>query len=114
MIKDVLSDLSLCWCSSSSKVIKVTVKPFVYFPVDGVVVVTDFTWGLLVSAGFCLRGCAILISSAHIDAVVANKTSETSIHISGQHTANDVTKMRHVVNIWQGTSDQDVSLALLW
>ena len=61
--------------------------------------------------GFC--GSPILVCAAHIDAVVAPAAAVARIHISAQHAANDVSQMRHIVDIWQGAGDQDVPFACM-
>lgn len=68
-------------------------------------------------AGVCVRmylglcGSAILVCATDIDAVVASASAVAGIHISAQHTPNDVTQVRNVVDVGQGTCDQNVSLA---
>ena len=114
VIKDVLGDLSLCWSSCSSKVIEVTVEPLVDFPVDGMVVVTNLSWSLVVCTSLCLSCSTILVSATHVDTVVANQTGKSSIDISRENTANDVSKMRHIVDVGQSTGDQNITSALLW
>ena len=55
-------------------------------------------------------GCAILISATHVDAVVPSAAAVACIHISTQHTSNDVAQMGHVVHIGQGTCDENIPL----
>ena len=114
VIKDVLGDLSLCWSSCSSKIIEVTVEPLVDLLVNGMVVITNLSWCLVVSTSLCLSGCTVLVSAAHVDTVVANQTGKSSIDISRENTTNDVSKMRDIVDVRQSTGDQNITSALLW
>lgn len=57
--------------------------------------------------GFCCS--AILISATNVDAVVATAAAVAGIYVSTQHTANNVAQVWHIVDVRQGTGDQDVS-----
>ena len=59
--------------------------------------------------GFC--GSAVFIGAADVDAVVSSAAAVACIHIGAQHTTNDVAQVRNIVDIGQGTCDQDVSFA---
>lgn len=59
--------------------------------------------------GLC--GGTVFVCATHINAVVASAAAVSCIYISTQHTPNDVAQMGNIVNIGQGTCDQDVSLA---
>lgn len=61
--------------------------------------------------GFC--GSAVLVCAADVDAVEAPAATVARVHISTQHTPNDITQVRHIVDIWEGTCDQNVPLACL-
>ena len=52
----------------------------------------------------------ILTGTADVDAVVATRPAIAGIAVSTQNAANDVSKVRHIVDIGQCTGDQDVSL----
>ena len=58
---------------------------------------------------FC--SSAIFIGAAHEDAVVPPAAAVARVHISAQHTANDVAQVRNIVDVGQGAGDQDVPFA---
>ena len=58
--------------------------------------------------GLC--GSAVLISAAHEDGIVASRAAEASITVRTEHRAHNVAQMRHIIDVGQGTRDQDVTL----
>mgnify|MGYP006097810059 CR=1 FL=1 len=83
---------------------------------DSVVLVANALWGQAFLNGLRLGGGTVLICSTDVHGVVAAESAVSGKHICGQDAANDVTKMRHVVDVRQRTRDEDVSLArlLIW
>ena len=94
--------------------IEITVKPFIDLLMDGVIVIADFFWGLSLFEGFGLSCSTVLVSTTDIQSVMANLSAIPSEDISTQHAANDVTKMRHVVNVWKCRCDQDIAFFSDW
>jgi len=111
--EDFLSNLCLLLCRSPSEKISIAVEPLVDLLVDGVVLVANTLWGQAFLNCLCLGGGAILICSADIHGVVPTESAVSGIHICGEDAADDVTEMRHVVDVRQSTRNEDVSLARL-
>ena len=111
IVEDILCNGCLLWCCGSSKFVKVTIKPLVDLFVDGMVLVTDLSWSLSLLSGLCLSGSSILVSAANVEDIVACKSSEPSIHVSREHTSNDVTQVWHIVDVRKCTGDEDVAFA---
>ena len=114
VVENVLGYLSLLWGRGSTKVVEITVKPLVDCSMDGVILITDLLWCHIVLSCLGLGGCAVLISTANVDCIVACEAGKASIGIRGKDTANDVSKMWHIVHIGQGTCDEDVAPAFTW
>lgn len=109
-VEYVLSDLGLPLGGCATELIKVAVKPVVYLLVNDMVVVTDLLGSLLFFKSLHLGGCAVLVSTADVQSIVAHKSAVASENIGTQHTPDDVTQMGYVIHIRQGTSDKHVSL----
>lgn len=75
--------------------------------------VTKLLGSLSSFARSCLRRCAILIRSADKEGWSVAQLAESREDVRTEHTTNDISKMRNVIDIWQSASDQDVVLALL-
>ena len=105
ILEDVMAYHCLLICSSSSKMIKVAIKPFVDSFVNGVVLVTNLLWGHVCLSCLSFSSCSILISTADVDGIVSCKSGITSIHVSRENTSNNVTKVRHIVDVWESASD---------
>jgi len=114
VVEDILGDLSLLRCGSSSKLIEITIEPLVDLSVQSMVVVADLLGSLAFLAGLGFGGRTILVSSTDVDCVVAGEAAVSGVDVSGQDAANDVAEMRHVVHVRQCTGDQNVSLSGLW
>jgi len=112
-IEDVLSNLGLLGSGSSSELVEVTVEPLVDISVDGVVVIANLLRGLAFLHRLSLSGGSIFISSANVHGVMASKSRESGIHVGREHASDNVSQMRHVVNVGECTSDEDVSFAFL-
>ena len=57
--------------------------------------------------GLC--GSPVLISAAHVDAVVSAGLAVASVAVRAEHAANDVPKVGHIVDIGEGASDKNFS-----
>lgn len=112
--EDLLGDLGVPLGACPSKIIKPDIEPFVHFRVDLEVMITYFLGGLLLLPGFDLSRSAVLISSTDVEHIRPLKFLEPRENISRQYTANDVSKMRHVVDIRKCGSNKDVVLVLDW
>ena len=112
--EDVLTDLSMPLCWSSSKVIKIDVEPFVYLRMNFMVIVANFSRGLFLFKSLNFSGCTVLVSSTYIQNIWALKSFEACVNIGRKDTTNDVAQMRNVINVRKGWSDQGVLLALDW
>lgn len=113
-LEDVLADLSLLWRGSSSEMVKAYVKPLIHLPMDFVVLVTYLLGAALLFQGFGLRRRAVLIGTGDIEGIVSPETAVPSKDIGAQDAADDVAEVGDIVNIWQGTGDEDVSLSWYW
>mmetsp|Transcript_27090 Transcript_27090/g.36887 ORF Transcript_27090/g.36887 Transcript_27090/m.36887 type:complete len:205 (-) Transcript_27090:669-1283(-) len=113
-VKNILSNLGLDRSSRTTKHVEVAVKPVIDFFVNLVVVVADFlrSFAFFHSLGYSCS--SVFISTANINGVVSHQTGETSIYISRQNTSNNVTQMRNIVDVWESTCNQDVSLTFYW
>lgn len=58
-----------------------------------------------------LCGGTVFVCPTHIDAVVTSAAAVSCIHISTQHTPDNIAQMGNIVDIGEGACDQDVSLA---
>lgn len=112
--EDLLGDLRVPLGACPSKIIKPDIEPFVHFRVDLEVMITYFLGSLLLLPGFDLSRSAVLISSTDVEHIRPLKFLEPRENISRQYTANDVPKMRHVVDIRKRGSNKDIVLVLDW
>lgn len=113
-VEYILSDARLPLSGRAAEVVEITVEPVVDLLVYSVVMVTDLLRGLALFDGFDLSCCAILVSTTHVERVVAHQAAVASEHISAQDAPNNVSQVRHVVHVWQSRCDEDVALALFW
>jgi hypothetical protein len=82
VIEDVLGNLCLFGGRRAAKFVEVAIEPFVYFSVQGMIVITNLLACFALLTGLGLRGRAILICSADIDRVVASEPAVSGIYIS--------------------------------
>ena len=101
-VEDIVSDIGvfLGRGGGPSKFVEVAIEPLVNFGVDGVVIIADLLWSLVLLACFGFCGGSILVCTANIDGVVACESSESGIHVSRQYAADDIPEVRHVVDVW--------------
>lgn len=99
VIENVLSNLSLLGCAGATKTIEITIKPIIDFLVDRMVVITNLlaSFAFLHRLGLC--GSAVLVSTAHVDGIMAGKTRIPCKDISRKHTADNVSKVGHIVDV---------------
>ena len=97
--EDILSDLGLFLCGSSTKNVEVAVEPLINLLVDLVVVITDLLRCLTFLACFCLCSSAILVGAANIDRVVSSEAAKSCVDVRGKNAPNNIAKMRHVVHV---------------
>jgi hypothetical protein len=112
-IKDILSNHSLFLSWGSTKVIEVTVEPFVDFFVNLVIMVTKLFWSFLFLNSFGFSGSTVFISTTDIDSVVSHQPAVSGKDISWKDTTYDVAKMRNIIDIRESTSNEYISLSLL-
>lgn len=111
--EDVLGDLGLPLGSGAAEVIEVTVEPLIDALVDGEVVIADLFRSLTLLKGLGLSRCTVLVSTAHIQGVVAGEAAIASEHISGEDATDDVTQMGYIVHIGQRRGNENITLVVL-
>mmetsp|Transcript_34486 Transcript_34486/g.25579 ORF Transcript_34486/g.25579 Transcript_34486/m.25579 type:complete len:204 (+) Transcript_34486:144-755(+) len=113
LFEDILGDFSVHLGRSSSKVVKVYVKPLIYLRMNFIVEIADFLGSFPLFDGFGFSGSAVFVSPAHVESIVAPKAAESCINICRKHAPNDIPKMRHVIDVGECRCDEDVSFARL-
>ena len=114
MVEYVLRNLCLLFCSSSAKIVEITVEPLVNLCVFRMVKVANLLACFACLAGFRLCRRAILIRATDVDGIMTSESRKSGIDVSREDTSNDIAKMRHIVDVWQRTCDQNIPLALNW
>ena len=101
-VEDIVSDIGvfLGRGGGPSKFVEVAIEPLVNFGVDGVVIIADLLWSLVLLACFGFCGGSVLVCTTNIDGVVACESGESGIHVSRQYAADDIPEVRHVVDVW--------------
>lgn len=114
IIEDVLSNLSVFGGGGAAECVEVAVEPLVDLLVDFEVLVANLARGLALLLGLSLSRCAILVSAADVNRVMPGESGVARKHITGENATDNVAEVRHIVNVRQGTSDQNVTLAWDW
>ena len=101
-VEDIVSDIGvfLGRGGGPSKFVEVAIEPLVNFGVDGVVIIADLLWSLVLLACFGFCGGSVLVCTTNIDGVVACESGESGIHVSRQYAADNVAEVRYVVDVW--------------
>ena len=100
MKENVLSDLSVPLCAGSSKMVKSNIKPFVNLRMDFKEMVTNFSWSFLLLQCFHLSCSTILISTTNIKSICPLKFFVSWVDITWKDTSDDISQMRHIVDVW--------------
>lgn len=110
--EDVLHNLRLLLGRSSAKVVEANLEPLVNILVLDVELVTEFLGGLARLESLGLSGSAVLVCAADVQRRPVAKLAEARVDVGTEDTADDVSKMRDVVDIGKSAGDEDVLLAL--
>lgn len=70
--ENVLSNLGVFLCGSSSEDIKVDLKPFINISLDSIILITDFFWSHFIFQSLHFSCSSILVSSADIKCIVSS------------------------------------------
>ena len=105
--------LCLLLRGGSAKEIKVDLEPLVDAGVDGVVLIADLLRCQVLLSGLVFRGRAVLVRPADEQQVPASQATVPGEDVRTQDASDDVTQMGDVVDVWQSTRQQDVTLTLL-
>ncbi len=97
-----------------SEKIKRNVEPSINVFMSLVVFIANFLSRCLLLKSLHLTRCPIFVSPANKQDIKSPKTSISSIHVSRQHSPNQIPKMRLIVNIRQSRCNQYVSLSWHW
>lgn len=77
----LLGDCCVPWCASSTEVVECNVKPFVYFGMDGMIMIANWLRGFFLLNSFDLGGCTILVGAAYVEHVRTVESFVSSINI---------------------------------
>lgn len=97
----------------AAKLVKVDLEPVVDLLVDRVVLVADLLAGGALLERLGLSRGAVLVGAADEDRVVAAGAAVPRVHVRGEHAADDVAEVGHVVDVGQRGGDEDVAGAWL-
>lgn len=64
--KDILTNLSVPFSWSSTKMIKGNIEPFVHFRMNFMIKITNFTWSFLFFQCLYFCGCTIFVCAAYV------------------------------------------------
>lgn len=110
--EDLLGDLGVPLSAGPAEVVEADIEPLVHLRVDLVVKVADLLRSLLLLHRLHLSRSAVLVSPADVQHVRPLQLLETREDVGREHAADDVAQVRHVVDVGEGRSDQDVVLIL--
>ncbi len=112
-VEYILSDFSLPLGGSASEFIEITVEPVIYLFVNDMIMITYLFRSLFFLESFHLSGSAVLVSTAHVERVVAHEAAIASENVCTQHTPYDVAQVGDIVHVGEGTRDQYIPLVWL-
>jgi len=98
LTKNILSYLSLNRSRSAPELVKGNPKPAVNAVVYGIVTVAEFPGRNVFLGGFGLSGGAVLVGAAHIQRLIAPKSTKAGKHVGGKN-LNKIPQMRNIVYI---------------
>ncbi len=104
-VKYILSDFSLPLGGCASEFVEITVEPVIYLFVNDMIMITYLFRRLFFLESFDFSGSAVLVSTAHVERVVAHEAAIASEDVRTQHAPDDVTQVGDIVHIGEGTRD---------
>ena len=72
----------------------------------------SYLWSQSLFKCLCLCRCSILICATDVKCVVVAQSAISCKDIGTQNTTNDITKMRNIVDVWQGTGYEYIAFTL--
>mmetsp|Transcript_5298 Transcript_5298/g.12131 ORF Transcript_5298/g.12131 Transcript_5298/m.12131 type:complete len:206 (-) Transcript_5298:529-1146(-) len=108
--ENFLADFSLLVSRGPAERIEAATEPLVDVGVDQVVLGANLRGGcfLLERLGLCRS--PVFVGATHVHCVDSTRAAIPGIHISAEHTANNIPKMGNVVDIGQRARDEDIAL----
>mmetsp|Transcript_8283 Transcript_8283/g.24877 ORF Transcript_8283/g.24877 Transcript_8283/m.24877 type:complete len:375 (-) Transcript_8283:109-1233(-) len=109
--ENFLTDLRLLRRGGSTKMIERDVEPVIHISMQRIVLIADLlrTQTLLLRLRF--RCCAVLIRSTDVDARDIPLSQVSRVDIRGQHGADQISQVRHIVHVRQCRRNQHVPLS---
>ena len=104
-VEYILSDFSLPLGGSASEFIEITVEPVIYLFVNDMIMITYLFRSLFFLESFDFSGSAVLVSTAHVERVVAHEAAIASEDVCTQHAPDDVAQVGDIVHVGEGTRD---------
>lgn len=89
--ENLLANLCLLLCRSSSKGFHITVEPLINAFVNSVILVTNLLWSHTFRDCFGFGCRSILISTTNVNCVITHESSESRVNISWENATDDVT-----------------------
>lgn len=99
VIENILGNGGLLISSSSTEVIKVTIKPLIDLFMNLIVMITDLLGSLSLLESFSLSSSTIFISTTNVEGIMTLESAISGIDISREDTTNNVAQVRYVVHI---------------
>ena len=99
--EDLLAYFGVPFCASPAEIIEPNVEPLVHLFMDGVVMITDLLWGLLLLQSFYFSRSTVLVSPADVQDIASLQTFESCVDVGGEHASDDVAQVRHIVDVGQ-------------
>lgn len=110
--EDILHNLRLLLGRGSAKVVEANLEPIVNLLVLDVELVAELLGGLARLESLGLSSSAVLVCTADVQRRPVAKLAEARVDVGTEDTADDVSKMRNVVDVGKSAGNQDVLLAL--